>query len=100
MNLKVCVISPPIFHDLIFAIILVLSQQLSFQTSFLTGGCFKRVSPPDAISAYDGAINIWLENGRTNMAAKLMKEIAEMQESEPGSIVDAIESFQKAADCE
>eukprot|EP00588_Corethron_pennatum_P007736 CAMPEP_0194283816 /NCGR_PEP_ID=MMETSP0169-20130528/26208_1 /TAXON_ID=218684 /ORGANISM="Corethron pennatum, Strain L29A3" /LENGTH=301 /DNA_ID=CAMNT_0039029497 /DNA_START=67 /DNA_END=972 /DNA_ORIENTATION=+ len=68
------------------------------QNMVLAGGCFKRVSPLDAIAAYDGAINIWLENGRTNMAAKLMKEIAEMQESEPGSIVDAIESFQKAAD--
>uniref|UniRef100_A0A6U5JA08 Alpha-soluble NSF attachment protein n=1 Tax=Corethron hystrix TaxID=216773 RepID=A0A6U5JA08_9STRA len=62
------------------------------------GGCFKRVSPEEAISAYDGAIDIWLESGRMNMAAKLAKEIAEIQESNAGLVGEAIDSYQRAAD--
>ena len=46
------------------------------------GNCFKKVSAPDAINAFRGAISNWCEAGRFNQAAKLTKEIAEMYEKD------------------
>ena len=60
------------------------------------GNCYKRVSPPDAIGAFRGAISNYCEAGRFNQAAKLQKEIAEMYEGDSNA-PEAIENFVQAA---
>ncbi|GMH91826.1 hypothetical protein TrVE_jg14402 [Triparma verrucosa] len=60
------------------------------------GNCFKKVSAPDAINAFRGAISNWCEAGRFNQAAKLTKEIAEMYEKD-NNPVEAIENYTQAA---
>lgn len=60
------------------------------------GNCFKKVSPPSAITAFRAAVSNWCEAGRFNQAAKITKEIAEMYEKD-GEVVEAIENYNQAA---
>jgi len=60
------------------------------------GNCYKKSSPPSAISAFRAAVTNWCEAGRFNQAAKLTKEIGEMYERD-GEVVEAIENYNQAA---
>jgi hypothetical protein len=60
------------------------------------GNCYKKSSPPSAISAFRAAVSNWCEAGRFNQAAKLTKEIAEMYEKD-NEVVEAIDNYNQAA---
>ena len=60
------------------------------------GNCYKKSSPPSAISAFRAAVSNWCEAGRFNQAAKLTKEIAEMYEKD-NEVVEAIDNYSQAA---
>jgi alpha-soluble NSF attachment protein len=70
----------------------------------LTGSCYKKSNPTDAIQAYRGAVALYIDNARITQAAKLSKEIGELyiteQIDEDGKshIVLAIESYEQAAE--
>ncbi|KAK4800225.1 hypothetical protein SAY86_025590 [Trapa natans] len=59
--------------------------------------CYKKTSPKEAISCLERAVNLFMEIGRLNMAARYYKEIAEMNESEH-NIEGAIDNFERAAE--
>lgn len=59
--------------------------------------CYKKTSTKDAISCLDEAINIFLEIGRYNMAAKHCKEIGELFELDK-NIEKALVYFERAAE--
>lgn len=59
--------------------------------------CYKKTSNKDAISCLDQAVNIFLDIGRHNMAAKHCKEIGELYEPEH-NIEKAIVYFERAAE--
>ncbi|KAK4750153.1 hypothetical protein SAY87_027602 [Trapa incisa] len=59
--------------------------------------CYKKTSPKEAVSCLERAVNLFMEIGRLNMAARYYKEIAEMNESEH-NIEGAIDNFERAAE--
>ncbi|KAI4382892.1 hypothetical protein MLD38_008794 [Melastoma candidum] len=59
--------------------------------------CYKKTSPKDAINCLEDAVNLFLDIGRLNMAARYYKDIAELCESDQ-NIERAIENFEKAAE--
>ncbi|KAK4777019.1 hypothetical protein SAY86_005707 [Trapa natans] len=59
--------------------------------------CYKKTSPKDAISCLERAVNLFMEIGRLNMAARYYKEIAELNESDQ-NIEGAIDNFERAAE--
>ncbi|PKI40618.1 alpha-soluble NSF attachment protein 2 [Punica granatum] len=59
--------------------------------------CYKKTSPKEAISCLEQAVNLFMENGRLNMAARYYKEIGELYESEQ-NIQGAIDNFERAAE--
>lgn len=61
------------------------------------GHCYKKTSAKEAISCLEQAANLFLDNGRFNMAGKYYKEIAELYELEQ-NFEQAIIYFEKAAD--
>jgi len=59
--------------------------------------CYKKIDAPKAITMYKEAVALQIDLGRFTTAAKLQKEIAELQEGE-GDLTSAMDSFQTAAD--
>lgn len=59
--------------------------------------CYKKISPKQAVSCLDQAVNIQLEINRLNMAARYSKEIGELYEQDQ-NIDQAITYFERAAD--
>ncbi|XP_042377716.1 alpha-soluble NSF attachment protein-like [Zingiber officinale] len=59
--------------------------------------CYKKISIQDATQSLDQAVNIFLEIGRLNMAARYCKELGELYEQEQ-HLEKAIEYFERAAD--
>ncbi|KAL9316203.1 hypothetical protein ACSQ67_017204 [Phaseolus vulgaris] len=59
--------------------------------------CYKKSNINEAVSCLDNAVNIFCEIGRLSMAARYLKEIAELYESEQ-NIEQAVVYFEKAAD--
>ncbi|KAF3952310.1 hypothetical protein ACB098_09G087400 [Castanea mollissima] len=59
--------------------------------------CYKKTSNKDAISCLDQAVNIFMDIGRHNMAAKHCKEIGDLYEPEH-NIEKAIVYFERAAE--
>ncbi|GAB4827666.1 hypothetical protein Ancab_034551 [Ancistrocladus abbreviatus] len=59
--------------------------------------CYKKTSSQEAISSLEQSVNLFLEMGRLNMAARYCKEIAEIHESEQ-NLEQAIVYFEKSAD--
>jgi alpha-soluble NSF attachment protein len=74
----------------------------------LTGSCFKKSSPIDAVQAYQSAVSLLTDAGRLTQAAKLTKECAELYESDEievqgggggkSTTVLAIEAYEQAAE--
>ncbi|MED6156062.1 hypothetical protein PIB30_063880 [Stylosanthes scabra] len=58
---------------------------------------YKKVNISEAVSCLDQAVNLFCEIGRITMAAKYLKEIAELYESEQ-NIEQAIVYYEKSAD--
>ncbi|XP_074562938.1 alpha-soluble NSF attachment protein 2-like, partial [Curcuma longa] len=59
--------------------------------------CYKKISIQDATQSLNQAVNIFLEIGRLNMAARYCKELGELYEQEQNP-EKAIEYFERAAD--
>ncbi|OVA17228.1 NSF attachment protein [Macleaya cordata] len=59
--------------------------------------CYKKISPKEAISCLDQAVNQFMEIGRFNMAARYCKEIGELYEVEQ-NFEQAILYFERSAD--
>lgn len=59
--------------------------------------CYKKTNINEAISCLDNAVNMFCDIGRISMAARYLKEIAEMCESEQ-NIERALVYFEKSAD--
>lgn len=68
------------------------------------GTCYKKVNPPDAVTAFQQAVSLYTDNARITQAAKLSKEIAELYENEEidedekSHIVLAIEAYEQASE--
>ncbi|KAJ1426309.1 Tetratricopeptide-like helical domain superfamily [Sesbania bispinosa] len=59
--------------------------------------CYKKTKINEAVSCLDHAVNIFCEIGRISMAARYLKEIAELYESEQ-NIEQAVVYYEKSAD--
>lgn len=59
--------------------------------------CYKKYSMKDATISLDQAVNLFLEIGRLNMAARYCKELGELHEQEQ-DIEKAMDFFERAAD--
>ncbi|KAH7664705.1 NSF attachment protein [Dioscorea alata] len=59
--------------------------------------CYKKISAQDAAESLNQAVNLFLEIGRLNMAARYCKELGEIYEQEQ-SFDKAIDYFERAAD--
>lgn len=59
--------------------------------------CYKKTNISEAISCLDHAVNLFCDIGRLSMAARYLKEIAELYESEQ-NIEQAVVYFEKSAD--
>eukprot|EP00262_Sarcandra_glabra_P003181 TRINITY_DN1371_c0_g2_i1.p1 TRINITY_DN1371_c0_g2~~TRINITY_DN1371_c0_g2_i1.p1 ORF type:complete len:290 (-),score=61.68 TRINITY_DN1371_c0_g2_i1:349-1218(-) len=59
--------------------------------------CYKKVSSQGAITHLDQAVNLFMEIGRLNMAARYCKEIGELYETEQ-SFEHAMDYFERSAD--
>ncbi|XP_042387542.1 alpha-soluble NSF attachment protein-like [Zingiber officinale] len=59
--------------------------------------CYKKISIQDATESLNQAVNIFLEIGRLNMAARYCKDLGELYEQEQNP-EKAIEYFERAAD--
>ncbi|WJX58954.1 hypothetical protein P8452_44353 [Trifolium repens] len=59
--------------------------------------CYKKINMNEAISCLDNAVNNFCEIGRISMAARYLKEIAELCESEQ-NIEKALVYYEKSAD--
>ncbi|AES99696.1 alpha-soluble NSF attachment protein 2 [Medicago truncatula] len=59
--------------------------------------CYKKTNMNEAISCLDNAVNMFCDIGRISMAARYLKEIAEMCESEQ-NIERALVYYEKSAD--
>ncbi|KAK3017493.1 hypothetical protein RJ639_005997 [Escallonia herrerae] len=61
------------------------------------GNCYKKTSAKQAIECLDKAVNMFLGNGKLNMAARYCKEIGEIHEQEQ-NIELAIDYFERSAE--
>ncbi|KAK3020883.1 hypothetical protein RJ639_047195 [Escallonia herrerae] len=61
------------------------------------GNCYKKTSTKQAIECLDKAVNMFLGNGKLNMAARYCKEIGEIYEQEQ-NIELATEYFERSAE--
>ncbi|CAL5190201.1 unnamed protein product [Lathyrus oleraceus] len=59
--------------------------------------CYKKVNMNEAVSCLDNAVNMFCDIGRISMAARYLKEIAELCESEQ-NIEKALVYYEKSAD--
>ncbi|PUZ38115.1 hypothetical protein GQ55_9G171300 [Panicum hallii var. hallii] len=59
--------------------------------------CYKKFSPPDAAQALNNAVNLFLEIGRLNMAARYSKDIGEIYQQEQ-DLENAAVYLSRAAD--
>ncbi|XP_061375035.1 alpha-soluble NSF attachment protein 2 isoform X1 [Gastrolobium bilobum] len=59
--------------------------------------CYKKTNINEAVSCLDHAVNLFCDIGRLSMAARYLKEIAELYESEQ-NIEQAVVYFEKSAD--
>ncbi|KAK7385800.1 hypothetical protein VNO78_31669 [Psophocarpus tetragonolobus] len=59
--------------------------------------CYKKTNVTESASCLDNAVNIYCEIGRLSMAARYLKEIAELYESEQ-NIEQAVVYYEKSAD--
>ena len=59
--------------------------------------CYKKISVQDAAQSLNQAVNLFLEIGRLNMAARYCKELGEIYEQEQ-NLEKAIDYFERAAD--
>ncbi|KAG1370088.1 alpha-soluble NSF attachment protein [Cocos nucifera] len=59
--------------------------------------CYKKISVQDAAQSLNQAVNLFLEIGRLNMAARYCKELGELYEQEQ-DLEKAIDYFERAAD--
>ncbi|KAK7276448.1 hypothetical protein RIF29_17587 [Crotalaria pallida] len=59
--------------------------------------CYKKTNINESVSCLNNAVNLFCEIGRLSMAARYLKEIAELYESEQ-NIEQAVVYFEKAAD--
>lgn len=59
--------------------------------------CYKKTNVNEAVSCLDHAVNLLCDIGRLSMAARYLKEIAELYESEQ-NIEQAVVYFEKSAD--
>ncbi|KHN38559.1 Alpha-soluble NSF attachment protein 2 [Glycine soja] len=59
--------------------------------------CYKKTNINESVSCLDNAVNIFCEIGRLSMAARYLKEIAELYESEQ-NISQAVAYYEKSAD--
>ncbi|CAJ1971071.1 unnamed protein product [Sphenostylis stenocarpa] len=59
--------------------------------------CYKKTNINEAVSCLDNAVNTFCEIGRLSMAARYLKEIADLYESEQ-NVEQAVVYFEKAAD--
>ncbi|XP_020237258.1 alpha-soluble NSF attachment protein 2 [Cajanus cajan] len=59
--------------------------------------CYKKTNINEAVSCLDNAVNLFCDIGRLSMAARYLKEIAELYESEQ-NIEQALVYFEKSAD--
>lgn len=76
------------------------SSELSYQAASKysdAGKAYKNVNPEKAIESYRNAVRMYTDAARFQMCARLMKEIAEMQESTK-DYSGALESYTQAAD--
>ncbi|XP_047328682.1 alpha-soluble NSF attachment protein [Impatiens glandulifera] len=61
------------------------------------GHCYKKINSKESVSCLEQSVNLFMEIGRLNMAARYYKEIAEISESEH-NLEQAIAYYEKAAD--
>ncbi|KAL2317073.1 hypothetical protein Fmac_030949 [Flemingia macrophylla] len=59
--------------------------------------CYKKTNINESVSCLDNAVNLFCEIGRLSMAARYLKEIAELYESEQ-NIEQAVVYYEKSAD--
>ncbi|KAK7286821.1 hypothetical protein RJT34_22088 [Clitoria ternatea] len=59
--------------------------------------CYKKTKINEAVSCLDSAVNLFCDIGRLSMAARYLKEIAELYESEQ-NIEQAVVYYEKSAD--
>ncbi|WOL04528.1 alpha-soluble NSF attachment protein [Canna indica] len=59
--------------------------------------CYKKISVQDAAQSLNQAVNLFLEIGRLNMAARYCKELGEIYEQEQ-NLEKAMDYFERAAD--
>ncbi|KAG0502869.1 hypothetical protein HPP92_002941 [Vanilla planifolia] len=59
--------------------------------------CYKKISAQDAAQCLNQAVNLFLEIGRLNMAARYCKELGEIHEQEQ-NLEKSIDYFERAAD--
>jgi len=77
---------------------------IALRSLFMTGACYKKSSPADAVPVYQQAVSLYTDNARITQAAKLCKEIAELYENEEieeddkSHVVLAIEAYEQAAE--
>jgi alpha-soluble NSF attachment protein len=57
------------------------SQSEAINQIVEAAGCYKRINPESAITAYERAIELYNDGGRFGMSARYYKEIAEIYES-------------------
>ncbi|KAG6512564.1 hypothetical protein ZIOFF_030689 [Zingiber officinale] len=79
-------------------LLFVLESKHEAASSYVdAANCYKKISIQDATQSLDQAVNIFLEIGRLNMAARYCKELGELYEQEQ-HLEKAIEYFERAAD--
>ncbi|CAM9877666.1 unnamed protein product [Chrysoparadoxa australica] len=61
------------------------------------GKCFKHNSPSDAVQSMTSAVTHYIEMGRFNQAARMLKDIGDMYDAD-GNYEDAKQCLQQAAD--
>ncbi|XXG44055.1 hypothetical protein AAC387_Pa01g3951 [Persea americana] len=59
--------------------------------------CYKKISAQESITCLNQAINLFMEIGRLNMAARYCKEIGELYELEK-NIEQAMDYYERSAD--
>ncbi|KAI0489191.1 hypothetical protein KFK09_029033 [Dendrobium nobile] len=59
--------------------------------------CYKKISAEDAVQSLNQAVNLFLDIGRLNMAARYCKEIGEIYEQEQ-NLEKSMDYFERAAD--
>ncbi|KAG6506774.1 hypothetical protein ZIOFF_032103 [Zingiber officinale] len=90
--------SLPIWIRMFYRIFMFLESKHEAASSYVdAANCYKKISIQDATESLNQAVNIFLEIGRLNMAARYCKDLGELYEQEQNP-EKAIEYFERAAD--